>query len=95
MRRNVDRRAKSMGPILFPVSNSPNLTSLELGLPYGATIPHQGDLRLQGPPSGRGADCGARTRDRWIPADLRAESLATKPPTSPKLEKHNCHLETY
>ncbi|GFN96660.1 hypothetical protein PoB_002316600 [Plakobranchus ocellatus] len=37
----------------------------------------QGDLRL----SGQGAGGGARTRNRRIPADLRADSLATVPPT--------------
>ncbi|GFN85483.1 hypothetical protein PoB_001198900 [Plakobranchus ocellatus] len=45
--------------------------------------PQQGDLRLQGPPSGRGADGGARTRDRRVPADLRADSQATVPPSPP------------
>ncbi|GFO08251.1 hypothetical protein PoB_003475600 [Plakobranchus ocellatus] len=45
--------------------------------------PQQGDLRLQGPPSGRGADGGARTRDRRVPADLRVDSQATLPPTPP------------
>ncbi|GFO30129.1 DNA primase [Plakobranchus ocellatus] len=43
--------------------------------------PHEGDLRLSGPPSGQGAGGGARTRDRKVPADLRAELLATMPPT--------------
>ncbi|GFO49094.1 hypothetical protein PoB_007559900 [Plakobranchus ocellatus] len=49
--------------------------------------PQQGDLRLSGPPSGQGAGGGARTRDRRIPADLRADSLATVPPTSPQLSR--------
>ncbi|GFN95841.1 hypothetical protein PoB_002234700 [Plakobranchus ocellatus] len=43
--------------------------------------PQQGDLRLLGPLSGRGTDGGARTRDRKVPADLRADSQATVPPT--------------
>ncbi|GFO37359.1 hypothetical protein PoB_006386400 [Plakobranchus ocellatus] len=43
--------------------------------------PQQGDLRLLGPPLGRGADGGARTRDRKVPADLRADLQATVPPT--------------
>ncbi|GFO19740.1 craniofacial development protein 2-like [Plakobranchus ocellatus] len=43
--------------------------------------PQQGDLKLTGPPSGQGAGGGARTRDRKVPADLRADSLATVPPT--------------
>ncbi|GFN94058.1 hypothetical protein PoB_002056400 [Plakobranchus ocellatus] len=36
---------------------------------------------LAGPPSGQGAGGGARTHDRRVPADLRADSLASKPPT--------------
>ncbi|GFO27848.1 hypothetical protein PoB_005435300 [Plakobranchus ocellatus] len=43
--------------------------------------PQQRDLRLPGPPSDQGAGGGARTRDRKVPADLRADSLATEPPT--------------
>ncbi|GFN92265.1 hypothetical protein PoB_001877100 [Plakobranchus ocellatus] len=41
-----------------------------------AASPQQGDLRLSGPPSGQGAGSGARTRDRMVPADLRADSQA-------------------
>ncbi|GFO35571.1 hypothetical protein PoB_006207600 [Plakobranchus ocellatus] len=37
----------------------------------------QGDLRLSGPPSGKGAGGGARARDRRVPTDLRADSLVT------------------
>ncbi|GFO30645.1 hypothetical protein PoB_005715000 [Plakobranchus ocellatus] len=47
----------------------------------GKFHPQQGDLRLSGPPSGQDAGGGARTRDRRVPADLRADSLATVPPT--------------
>ncbi|GFO31562.1 hypothetical protein PoB_005806700 [Plakobranchus ocellatus] len=50
-------------------------------------------LRL---PSGRGAGGGVRTRDRRVPADLRADSLATVPLThthrtwlSPKIAGYN------
>ncbi|GFO39043.1 hypothetical protein PoB_006554800 [Plakobranchus ocellatus] len=43
--------------------------------------PQRGDLRLSGPPSGQGAGSGARTRDRMVPADLRADSQATVLPT--------------
>ncbi|GFN74799.1 hypothetical protein PoB_000130500 [Plakobranchus ocellatus] len=43
--------------------------------------PQQGDLRLSGPPFGQGTGGGARTRDRRVPADLRADSLVTVPPT--------------
>ncbi|GFO41752.1 hypothetical protein PoB_006825700 [Plakobranchus ocellatus] len=50
------------------------------GFLYKAS-PQQSDPRLSGPPSGRGSDGGARTREKWIPADLRADSLATVPPT--------------
>ncbi|GFN99319.1 hypothetical protein PoB_002582500 [Plakobranchus ocellatus] len=45
--------------------------------------PQQGDLRLSGLQSGQGSSGGARTRDRRVPADLRADSLATRRPTSP------------
>ncbi|GFN89119.1 hypothetical protein PoB_001562500 [Plakobranchus ocellatus] len=46
-----------------------------------AWSPQQGDFRLQGPLSGQDAGGGSRTRDRRIPADLRADVLATVPPT--------------
>ncbi|GFO31791.1 hypothetical protein PoB_005829600 [Plakobranchus ocellatus] len=39
-----------------------------------------GDLRLSGPPSGRGVGGGARTSDSRAPADFRAGSLSTLPP---------------
>ncbi|GFN92455.1 hypothetical protein PoB_001896100 [Plakobranchus ocellatus] len=45
--------------------------------------PQQGDLRLSGPASDQGAGSGARTRDRRLPADLRADSQATVLPTPP------------
>ncbi|GFO09768.1 hypothetical protein PoB_003627300 [Plakobranchus ocellatus] len=48
--------------------------------------PQQGDLRLSGPPSGQGASSGARTCDRRVPADLRADSQATVLPTPPEKE---------
>ncbi|GFO46349.1 hypothetical protein PoB_007285400 [Plakobranchus ocellatus] len=48
------------------------------------TIPQQGDLRLSGPLSDQGAGGRARTRDRRVPADLRADSLVTVPPYAPK-----------
>ncbi|GFN93385.1 hypothetical protein PoB_001989100 [Plakobranchus ocellatus] len=50
--------------------------------------PQQGDLRLSGPPSGQGAGSGTRTRNRRVPADLRADSQATVLPTPPPL-KHS------
>ncbi|GFN75940.1 hypothetical protein PoB_000244600 [Plakobranchus ocellatus] len=43
--------------------------------------PQQGDLGLLGPPAGQGAGGGTRARDKRVPADLRADSLATVPPT--------------
>ncbi|GFO50692.1 hypothetical protein PoB_007719700 [Plakobranchus ocellatus] len=45
--------------------------------------PQQGGLKLSGPPSGQSASGGARTRDRRVPADHRADSLATVPPAPP------------
>ncbi|GFN77316.1 hypothetical protein PoB_000382200 [Plakobranchus ocellatus] len=41
------------------------------------------DLGLSGPPLGQGAGGVARFRDTRAPADLRADSLATVPPTPP------------
>ncbi|GFO23810.1 hypothetical protein PoB_005031500, partial [Plakobranchus ocellatus] len=40
--------------------------------------PQKSDLNLSGPPSGQGIRGGARTRDRAVPADLRAALLAKK-----------------
>ncbi|GFO01285.1 hypothetical protein PoB_002779000 [Plakobranchus ocellatus] len=40
--------------------------------PPRVTSPLQDDLRLSGPPSGQGRSGGVRTRDRRVPADLRA-----------------------
>ncbi|GFO41984.1 hypothetical protein PoB_006848900 [Plakobranchus ocellatus] len=45
------------------------------------SFPQQGDLRLSGPSSGQGAGSRARTRDRRVPADFRADSQATVLPT--------------
>ncbi|GFN90099.1 hypothetical protein PoB_001660500 [Plakobranchus ocellatus] len=39
--------------------------------------PQQGDLRFSGPLTGQGASIGARTHDRGIHADLRADSPCT------------------
>ncbi|GFN88753.1 hemicentin-1 [Plakobranchus ocellatus] len=38
-------------------------------------------VNTSGPPSGQGADGGARTCDIRVPADLRVKSLSTVPPT--------------
>ncbi|GFO49993.1 hypothetical protein PoB_007649800 [Plakobranchus ocellatus] len=43
----------------------------------------QGDLRLSSPPSGQGAGGGARTCNRKVPSDLRADSLPTVQWTPP------------
>ncbi|GFO31116.1 hypothetical protein PoB_005762100 [Plakobranchus ocellatus] len=43
--------------------------------------PQESDLMFSGPPSGESVGGGARTRDRRVPADFRADSLATVPPT--------------
>ncbi|GFO21852.1 hypothetical protein PoB_004835700 [Plakobranchus ocellatus] len=48
---------------------------------YCITNLQQDDIMLSAPPSGQGAGGGARTRDRRIRADLRADSLATVPLT--------------
>ncbi|GFO34347.1 hypothetical protein PoB_006085200 [Plakobranchus ocellatus] len=45
--------------------------------------PQKSNLRLPGPPSGQGAGGEARTRERRILADIRADSLAIVPPTTP------------
>ncbi|GFO09216.1 hypothetical protein PoB_003572100 [Plakobranchus ocellatus] len=45
-----------------------------------ARSPWTSHPRLSGPPSGRGAGGEARTRDRRVLADIRADSLATVPP---------------
>ncbi|GFN77171.1 hypothetical protein PoB_000367700 [Plakobranchus ocellatus] len=47
----------------------------------GTTHPQQDDFRLSDSPSDRSAGGGARTRDRIVPEDLKADSLATVPPT--------------
>ncbi|GFO19825.1 hypothetical protein PoB_004633000 [Plakobranchus ocellatus] len=65
------------------------------GLKSLKSTPQQGDLGLSGPPSGQGAGSGARTRDRRVPADLRADSLATVPPTLPHLDELNYKLSIF
>ncbi|GFO19751.1 hypothetical protein PoB_004625600 [Plakobranchus ocellatus] len=49
-----------------------------------SNLPQQSDLRLSGTPSGQGAGGGAQTSDRRVLADLRANLLATVPPSSLK-----------
>ncbi|GFO25289.1 fam-a protein [Plakobranchus ocellatus] len=68
-------------------------TALSLILSYQAgwflykASPQQGDLKLSGPPSGQSAVGGARTRDKNVPAELWADSLATVPPTPPVIKQ--------
>ncbi|GFN86243.1 hypothetical protein PoB_001274900 [Plakobranchus ocellatus] len=57
---------------------SSNIIRCEIGF---CVHPQQGDLRFSGPPSCQGAGGEARTRDRRVPADLRADSLTTEPLT--------------
>ncbi|GFN92280.1 short transient receptor potential channel 6 [Plakobranchus ocellatus] len=65
----------------FPLRASfPSVTEIMMSL-WIVAIPQQDDLRLSGLTSGQSAGGGARTRDRRVPADLRADSLATVPPT--------------
>ncbi|GFN92036.1 hypothetical protein PoB_001854200 [Plakobranchus ocellatus] len=48
---------------------------------FGVEPVHKkGDLRLSGPPPGQGAGSGPRTRDKRVPADLRADSPPTPLP---------------
>ncbi|GFN91646.1 hypothetical protein PoB_001815200 [Plakobranchus ocellatus] len=54
---------------------------------HGTLFPQQGDVRLSGHPSGQVTGSGARTRDRRVPADLRADSQATVLPTPPFFER--------
>ncbi|GFO06250.1 hypothetical protein PoB_003275500 [Plakobranchus ocellatus] len=60
------------------------------GTSWRDASPQHRDLRLSGPPSGQRAGGGARTRDRRIPADIRADSLASVPPTPPLF--HSVHI---
>ncbi|GFN93665.1 hypothetical protein PoB_002017100 [Plakobranchus ocellatus] len=47
---------------------------------FSTACPQEDDLGFLDPPSGQGAGDEARTRDRRVPADLRAGSLFTEPP---------------
>ncbi|GFO39168.1 hypothetical protein PoB_006567300 [Plakobranchus ocellatus] len=91
-RQDICRQTK------FRLSDNYKLCGLVHGFPLTAPVvmdiprvaptrinPQQGDLRLPGSPSGRGAGGGARTRDRRVPADLRTDSLANEPPTPPSM----------
>ncbi|GFO15193.1 hypothetical protein PoB_004169800 [Plakobranchus ocellatus] len=72
--------------------NRDNMLELSMGGAVGEKlftfkilVPQQGELRLSGPPSGQGAGGRARTPDRRVPADLRADLLSTMPTTPPIL----------
>ncbi|GFO05179.1 hypothetical protein PoB_003168400 [Plakobranchus ocellatus] len=52
----------------------------------------QGDFRLSVPPSCQGASDEARTCDRSVPANLRADSLATVPPTPSHKQMTDCSV---
>ncbi|GFN80826.1 hypothetical protein PoB_000733200 [Plakobranchus ocellatus] len=59
-----------------------SVASLGFSVNEKTARPQQDDLRLSGPPSGRGAGGWARsTHDRRIHAVLRADSQATVPST--------------
>ncbi|GFO26214.1 hypothetical protein PoB_005271900 [Plakobranchus ocellatus] len=78
---------RSAGTLLSPVRAPPPAPWPDGGpesLRSPCSNPQQDDLRLSGPPSGRGAGGGARTRDRRVPADLRADLLTTLLPTPHK-----------
>ncbi|GFO04983.1 hypothetical protein PoB_003148800 [Plakobranchus ocellatus] len=77
-----------VGPLERPSSLQPTTRCSKYLWPSWYVSPQQGDLRLSGPPSGQDARGGARTRDRRIPADLRASSLAFEPPTPQKKKKN-------
>ncbi|GFN88977.1 hypothetical protein PoB_001548300 [Plakobranchus ocellatus] len=54
-----------------------------------------GDLKPSGPPHSQDADSGARTRGKRVPANLKADSLSTEPPTpGTTLVQDNRHLST-
>ncbi|GFO36051.1 ankyrin repeat [Plakobranchus ocellatus] len=71
------------------IRNRDGLTCIDVATSFCKDIiqdyasPQQGDLRLSGPPPGQGAGSGARTRDRRVPADFRADSQATVLPMPP------------
>ncbi|GFO45447.1 hypothetical protein PoB_007195200 [Plakobranchus ocellatus] len=48
------------------------------------------DPKLSGPPSGQGAGGGARTCDRRVPVELRADLLATVQPTLQMRREKRC-----
>ncbi|GFO16557.1 glutamate receptor, ionotropic kainate 2 [Plakobranchus ocellatus] len=72
-----DKLAKS------DVENKTVIDLVRLRLLLLVASPQESDLRLSGHPSGRSAGGGTRTRDRRVPAELRADSLVTVSTTSP------------
>ncbi|GFO50700.1 hypothetical protein PoB_007720500 [Plakobranchus ocellatus] len=81
MKELVKRKTNIIIFYYRPLEVSMKLVNVWFGFLHLAN-PQQGDLRLSVPPSGQGA--GARTRDRKVPAVLRADSLATETPTHPQ-----------
>ncbi|GFO30107.1 hypothetical protein PoB_005661200 [Plakobranchus ocellatus] len=62
---------------------------------FYAVSPQEGDLRLSDLPSDWSAGGGARIHDRTAPADLRADSLSTKPSTSLAKEKSGTDFDDH
>ncbi|GFO25150.1 hypothetical protein PoB_005165500 [Plakobranchus ocellatus] len=73
-------RSQHGGALMTPYARLSNCTSCVNQERHNSS-PQQSDLRLSGHPSGRSTGSGTRTRDRRVPAELRADSLVTVPPT--------------
>ncbi|GFN85111.1 hypothetical protein PoB_001161700 [Plakobranchus ocellatus] len=75
-------RRKKQKTILFATVDGPSdATTDDSDATQTGESPQHGDLRLSGPPSGQDAGGRVRTRDRIVPADLKADSLSTVPLT--------------
>ncbi|GFN87680.1 hypothetical protein PoB_001418600 [Plakobranchus ocellatus] len=74
--QNIDHSIETAFPVVFFVSFKFHRTQVWF---LCTASPQQCDLRLLGPASGQVAGGGARTRDRRIPAVLRANSVTTVP----------------
>ncbi|GFO49262.1 hypothetical protein PoB_007576700 [Plakobranchus ocellatus] len=92
----VDRNSHNVGSGDHLFLNTIQVTASRLDLELAMTQDPDCDVNncpvhnkvisgFSGPPSGQGAGSGARTRDRMVPADLRADSQATVLPTPPSL----------
>ncbi|GFO24778.1 hypothetical protein PoB_005128300 [Plakobranchus ocellatus] len=85
--------AKGAGSLGRSKENQPTLSPLEelwcrQHIPGGKKRhkSSQGDLRLSGPPSGRGTSGRVQTCNRRVHADVRADLLSTVPP-APRVSK--------